>query len=242
MMKSQNGEPYSWALSIYTLFAIWSASGRSCAPQQSKFRRKGKRESWSCFLFYHKNYAASVGRESCSPMGYEKIITIVEVKSWPAFQWTTKHRNWKNIMVISEKWRNMKFANWSPEVGCKRYFADAVRIFLGTSFENNATADPKKKNCEGNSGDAHSEAIVREKAYEPRRKIGVRMLNVWRKVRDSNPRMLAHQRFSSFIPRLLSFVCYCCLAARIVGKSAFWPLFYSIIRAFCYVLVLFRIR
>ena len=64
----------------------------------------------------------------------------------------------------------------------------------------------------------------------------------WRKVRDSNPRMLAHQRFSSFIPRLLHFVCYCCLTARIVGKSAFWPLFYSIIRAFCYVLALFRVR
>ena len=48
-----------------------------------------------------------------------------------------------------------------------------------------------------------------------------RQAALWRRQRDSNPRGLSPKRFSSFIPRLLSFVCYCCLAARIVGKSAF---------------------
>ena len=55
----------------------------------------------------------------------------------------------------------------------------------------------------------------------PQKKEGFVALFLWRRERDSNPRIVAHQRFSSFIPRLLSFVCYCCLAARIVGKSAF---------------------
>ena len=44
---------------------------------------------------------------------------------------------------------------------------------------------------------------------------------LWRKARDSNPRILSHQRFSSFIFCLFSFVCYCCLTDRIIEKSAF---------------------
>ena len=64
----------------------------------------------------------------------------------------------------------------------------------------------------------------------------------WRKRRDSNLCGLSPKRFSSFIPRLLPAVCYCFLTTRIVGKSAVCPLVYPIIRAFCYVLVLFRVR
>ena len=63
--------------------------------------------------------------------------------------------------------------------------------------------------------------IPHQTKFKPKIRQGKALSYFWRKVRDSNPRMLSHQRFSSFIPRLLSFVCYCCLAARIVGKSAF---------------------
>ena len=63
--------------------------------------------------------------------------------------------------------------------------------------------------------------IPHQTKFKPKIRQGKALSYFWRKVRDSNPRMLSHQRFSSFIPRLLSAVYYCCLTARIVGKSAF---------------------
>ena len=63
----------------------------------------------------------------------------------------------------------------------------SVTIFRPLTFARNyATIADRKSKFGRSSLQAYSEIIVREKAYEPRYFIGVRMLIVWRRRRDSN--------------------------------------------------------
>ena len=70
-----------------------------------------------------------------------------------------------------------------------RNFAERYQTETGEEVTLLVYQKPTEKvNSEELSHNTYSEAIVREKAYEPRCFIGVRMLNVWRREEDSNLR------------------------------------------------------